>query len=179
MLIIILGFVLSSTNWLSLLVLMGCTLIGLSFQRLLHGLCSLLDQLTDDGGNLIGQQVSNPDKPTVILTLGENLHRSVMVRGPSPDCRVSKSTSLIVKIDDQLADHQPIRKGHNSGVSIKASSGKDAWGEALVYRTDIANCRPHVIRAGVDENFFGYKSFCETRTFLSAHLTILCGQNRT
>ncbi len=36
---------------------------GLSFKRLLHGACSLLDKLADGCGYLVRQQIGDPDEP--------------------------------------------------------------------------------------------------------------------
>ena len=46
----------------------------LSFQRLLHSGCALLDKFMDDCGDLIGQQVGDPDEPTVVFPLCKDLH---------------------------------------------------------------------------------------------------------
>jgi len=128
---------------------------SLGLQRLLHDACPSLDKFADTRGEVVRQHVGDPDQPTAALTFGKNLDRRVVVRGLQRplDHRVDKPTSLVVNVDKQLACHRAAREGDDPGVSVEASVDEDTRHEALMHRADIANRRPNILRACLDQDF--------------------------
>ena len=48
-------------------------------QRWFHDRGRLLDHHADVAGDLVGQEVGDPDEPTAARALGEHLHRGVVM----------------------------------------------------------------------------------------------------
>src|SRR5437764_12761531 len=84
--------------------LLWSKLLG-GLDRLLHDLCSSLDDCSNTHRLIVRQKVGDPDEPTTALTLGKDLHGGMVVDVAllPLDHRVCQSTCLIVMIDDQFA----------------------------------------------------------------------------
>ncbi len=64
----------------------------------------------------------------------------------SLDHGVGQPPLLIVKSDDQFADHRAPREGQDPLISVEVCVDQNARREALMHRANIANRRPHVLR---------------------------------
>src|SRR4029077_9806288 len=94
---------------------------------------------------------------------------------------VIDQASLVVEIDEHLADHCAVEEGDDPVLSVELSVRDEARDETLVKRTPIANRRPDILRARVDQDFLANTSHlgspvCWMRTSWGPSTTASCGR---
>src|SRR5258707_14949346 len=73
----------------------------------------------DIGHDLVGQAVEDPDEPRGRLAIGRYLHRRAVLFYPLADNGIDQPPPRLVAIDQQLARHRAVGKGHDPRVAIK------------------------------------------------------------
>ena len=117
----------------------------------------LLHESTDSPDDPIRQHIGDPDQPTVFLALSKDRIDALWCVA-SPDRSVVKPASFIVNINDQLAHDHVVRKGHDSGVSLKANVDNGSRREAPC--TAPTSRTADLLRAGLDQDYFVNRRHC-------------------
>ena len=79
-----------------------------------------------------------------------------MVLEIAADCRVGKTSSLIVKIDDQFSDNHPIGESNYSSVRFQSDIRNQARYKTPVNRADVTHHVPNLLSTCIDDDVFEY-----------------------
>ena len=123
-----------------------------------HRRAPLLHQAIHQPGDVVREQIGNPDDAGTRVANGEDLDRRVMMREPSSDRGVRKPARAIVDIHDQLAHDGSVRERHDPGVPIELRIEDEALRKTRVDFADVANRVPDAIGRCVDDDFFVNRS---------------------
>ena len=91
------------------------------FQRLLHGAHPVLHHAADGAGEIVRQQIGDPDDAAAPALLGEHLQRPVVMRRPALHHGPDQAAGRIVDVDDELARHQAVGEGDDACAAPSSS----------------------------------------------------------
>jgi len=114
---------------------------------------NLLHQRRDARRELVRQQVGDPDKPSAVLSLGEDLRGCiVMCEGPVGH-RPHQPAGLVIKVDEPLACDRAVDERHDSVVAVEARLGDESGCQPLVDGAPVTQCVPCRLGRRVDRDF--------------------------
>ncbi|MDD5035813.1 MAG: hypothetical protein PHE55_13760 [Methylococcaceae bacterium] len=123
----------------------------------------MLDHFRDRPGDLVGQDIRDPNPPAGSIILGEDLDRSVVMRRWLTPGGPDMTKCLIVDVDDDLMNRHSIGEGQISRVAFKPAISDKSRNPTFVDFIDIPDGVPDEFRDFSNLNLFANVYYSSSR----------------